>query len=81
MGTKNVVETKQTVQLSSLPNFRRLVKPLLIFLAILSLFLAFYLISPSNIVVGAITVVSYGILGIFVLQSIYGVILFKRYFL
>jgi hypothetical protein len=81
MGTKNVVETKKAVEITYLPNFRRLVKPLLIFLAVLSPVLASYLISPSNIVVGVITVVSFGIVGLFIFQTIYGLILFKRYFL
>ncbi|MHA2096204.1 MAG: hypothetical protein ACW98F_16415 [Candidatus Hodarchaeales archaeon] len=81
MGTKTVVETKKTIELRSLPDFRRLVKPLLSFLAVFSVILTSYLISPSNIVVGAVTLISFGVIGLFVFQSIYGLILFKRYFL
>ena len=81
MGTKTVVDTKKTIELRYLPDFRRLVKPFALFLAVLSPILASYLISPSNIVVGAITLVSFGIIGLFLFQSIYGLLLFKRYFL
>ncbi len=81
MGTKTVVETKNTFKISYLPDFRRLLKRFALFLAVLSPIIFSYLLSPSNIVVGAITFVSFGVIGLFVFQTIYGLILFKRYFL
>ncbi len=80
MGTKTVVETKKTIEFKSLPDFRRLLKPLALFLAFISLLIISYLISPSNLVVGVVTVLSFGVIGLFIHQSIYGFLLFRRYF-
>ena len=79
MGTKTVVETKKTVEIKSITDFRRLLKPVTIFVAIISVIIAAFIISPSNLAVGVITVVSYGILGLFIQQTIYAIFLLRNF--
>ncbi|PWI48567.1 hypothetical protein CEE45_05865 [Candidatus Heimdallarchaeota archaeon B3_Heim] len=81
MGTKTVVETKKKFEISYLPDLRRLLRIFALFLAVLSPIILSYFFYPSNIVVGTITFVSYGVIALFGFQTIYGLILVRRYFL
>ena len=81
MGTKTVVETKKSFEISNLPDLRRLLRKIALFLAVLSPIILSYFLYPSNIVVGIITFVSYGVIALFGFQTIYGLILVRRYFL
>ena len=81
MGTKTVVETKKSFEISNLPDLRRLLRIFALLLAVLSPIILSYFLYPSNIVVGIITFVSYGVIALFGFQTIYGLILVRRYFL